>query len=78
MGKLLLLVIFGVVVWWLWRMRQLRRPATPAVTAARPAEAMVACAHCGVNQPRSECVEQDGVFYCSQAHRLAARRRGES
>ncbi|HEX5803531.1 MAG TPA: PP0621 family protein [Azospira sp.] len=72
MGKLILLGILGFVVWWMWR--KLRSPAADRqqAPAPRPAEAMVSCAHCGLNQPRSECIESDGACYCCDAHRREA------
>ncbi|MFC5302382.1 PP0621 family protein [Azospira restricta] len=71
MGKLILLLILAAIVWWLWR--KLQAPARDAPPqASRPAESMVSCAHCGVNQPRSECVESGGRLYCCEAHRRAA------
>jgi uncharacterized protein len=30
---------------------------------------MVACAHCGLNLPRSEALEGPDGFYCSEEHR---------
>ena len=36
--------------------RRVRPEAAP--TIPKPAELMVVCAHCGVNQPRSECIEK--------------------
>lgn len=74
MGKVLLLFLLGVVAWWMWRKLQApsRRSNPPA---SRPVESMVSCARCGVNQPRSECVESvasPGVFFCSEIHRREA------
>ncbi len=40
-----------------------RRPAE------EPAEAMKACARCGLHLPLSEAIEADGRFFCSQEHR---------
>jgi octaprenyl-diphosphate synthase len=37
-----------------------------------PAELMIRCAFCGVNQPRGECVESGGAVYCSESHRREA------
>ena len=73
MGKIFLLLVIGVIVLWMWRKLQAPRHDAPAVE--RPAEAMISCAHCGVNQPRGECVESNGLLYCSDAHRLLAEQR---
>lgn len=75
MGKTFLIIVLAVVVCWLWRRQQVAKPDTAAkTTVERPPELMVRCAHCGVNQPRSECVEGaiDGAIYCSEAHRREA------
>lgn len=72
MGKLILLLILVAIVWWMWRKLQSPARDTSSPPAARPAESMVACAHCGINQPRSECIESDGRLFCCEAHRRAA------
>lgn len=72
MGKVLLVAVLAVVVWWMWRKLQAPSRRDGELPAARPAELMVTCAHCGVNQPRSECVESGGRLYCSEAHRRAS------
>jgi uncharacterized protein len=71
--KYLLLALLVAVAWWVLRSRRRptlhKRAAPPEV---RRDEAMLACAHCGLNLPRSESlVGPDGIF-CSEAHRLAA------
>jgi len=74
MGKILTVLLLAVVVWWMWR--KLQGPARPRdLPQARPPELMVVCARCGVNQPRSECLESratPGVYYCSETHRRDA------
>jgi uncharacterized protein len=39
-------------------------------------ERMVACAHCGVNQPVGECVLGHDHYYCCNAHRQEAESQG--
>ena len=34
----------------------------------KPSEAIVACAICGLNVPRSEAHARDGKWYCSREH----------
>jgi uncharacterized protein len=65
-SKLLLLVIAVAVIYFLWRgfARKGGRPPAPP-----PGEAMVPCAHCGVNVPRSEALEGAGRLFCSEEHR---------
>jgi uncharacterized protein len=77
MGKVLLLLGLALVIWWMWR--KMSRPAAPgsAKRPLPPVESMVACAHCGVNQPASECIESDGRYYCSDAHRRLAEGDGQ-
>lgn len=79
MKYLLLILIVGVV---LWLMRSRRRVQPPPAAQPKPQQRgtvpleMVACAHCGLNLPRGEAV-QDGSStrsYCSEAHRAAGPR----
>jgi len=72
MGKLILLAILGFVVWRMWHKLQSPSGGRQETPVSRPAELMVSCAHCGVNQPRSECVESQGRYYCCDAHRRQA------
>jgi uncharacterized protein len=65
-SKLLLLVIAVAVIYFLWR-GLTRKGDKPTATTA--GEAMVPCAHCGVNVPRSEALEGAGRFFCSEEHR---------
>lgn len=75
MGKVLLLLAIAGTIWWLWR-KSRARPRPEVRPPPRPAELMAVCAHCGVNQPRSECIESRGQVYCSEAHRQAAEHAG--
>ncbi len=72
MGKILFLLVLGVVVWWalrtLWRARNGgRRDDTRDAKPAAP-EDMVRCVHCGVHLPRSEGLLRDGRLFCSEEH----------
>lgn len=75
MGKFLLLVALGAIVYFLLRnyKRAISRQqgdegaAAPAARAA--GEDMVRCAHCGVHLPRSDSYLSDGKLYCSDEHR---------
>ena len=70
--KYLLLIAFVAIVWWVWKKRSMQRPGvTPP--APREPEAMVTCAQCGVHLPRSDSVSENGAYFCSDAHRLAAK-----
>lgn len=68
--KFLLLLALLAVVWWLWR-KNARSSEVPPPAAAREAETMVACVHCGVLLPQSEALVEGARFYCCQEHRAA-------
>jgi uncharacterized protein len=69
MGKLLLLVLVGVVFYVVWK-GLARRARTSRERGARAdAERMVGCRQCGVHLPISEAIEADGNHFCSEEHR---------
>ena len=65
MGRILVLILLALAIWWLARglFRAQARRGEPEQREART-EDMVACARCGVNLPRSEAREERGKFYC--------------
>jgi len=67
-GKILLLIIIGVVVYAVFRnyQRSLNKPDAPA--REHSVEDMVQCAHCKVNLPRSEAIYSGGDYYCTPEH----------
>lgn len=73
-GKILLLVIIGLVVYALFRnyQRSLNKPSAPA--REQSVEDMVKCAHCGVNLPRSEAIYSGGEFFCTTEHKQLGRK----
>lgn len=75
MGKLLLLIGLGLVVYLLFKnyQRSLNRPVKPSA-APRGPEDMVKCAHCGVNLPRSEAIFSQGEFFCTPEHQRLGRK----
>lgn len=75
MGKTILIIVLGMVVFWMWRKLQAGKHDAATKAPERPAELMVRCAFCGVNQPRGECVESSGAVYCSESHRRQAEAR---
>lgn len=72
--KLVLFIVAVVALWWLIRAtlrRQVRPPDAVPREPARPAQAMLACAVCGVHMPRDEALPGRGGVFCSEAHRTA-------
>ncbi|MEW6688801.1 MAG: PP0621 family protein [Pseudomonadota bacterium] len=68
MGRLILIVIAVVVLVWLVR-RALAAPRGEKPEARNEDQGkLVACAHCGVNLPRSEARTAGGRHYCSEEH----------
>lgn len=73
MGRLLILVLLGLVLaWWLFsRIGKLRgKQRGAADVAATGAQNMVACAHCGVHLPLNEAVKDGELHFCGEPHRL--------
>lgn len=73
MARLLIWLLLGGVVWWLWRSRQ-RPPATKTPRhgppPARDALPMLRCHRCGVHLPAADAVtDAAGHAYCSLDHR---------
>jgi uncharacterized protein len=71
--KFLLIVVVGVVLWWMLRRPRVasRRDAQPQAPAT-----FVSCAHCGVHLPAGDAVRDGEIHYCSDAHRLAGPKDG--
>ena len=67
MGKIILFLVLALVVYVVVKGAARRNRQSSA--AERPPEHMVACAHCKVNLPESEAIEDRGTFYCSEEHR---------
>jgi uncharacterized protein len=67
MGKLLLLILVGLVALVLWK--GLGRRGRPGEARRAGGERMVGCSQCGVHLPISEALEADGRYFCSEDHR---------
>ena len=65
MGRILLLILIGFMIYLLFRgfMRSQAKRDASRTTAVEP-EDMVACARCGVNLPRSSAREEAGKWVC--------------
>jgi uncharacterized protein len=66
LGKILLLLVIGLVVYLMFKSYARNKSVRP--TAAQAPENMVRCAHCGINLPRSEAILADGETFCSAEH----------
>ncbi|HXF66396.1 MAG TPA: PP0621 family protein [Burkholderiales bacterium] len=73
MGKIILLALGLLLVYWILRAyrRRVGRASAPPPPAA--GEDMVQCAQCGVHLPRSESIAAQGAHYCSVEHQRAHR-----
>jgi uncharacterized protein len=69
LGKVLLIVLVLVAVYFI--VRGYARTLTGKVTRRppKPDEDMVRCRHCGVHLPRGESVGSGKDFFCSEEHR---------
>jgi uncharacterized protein len=76
MLKWILLGLIAAFVWLAWKRSRppAGGPQEVERRAERPAETMVACAHCGVHLPEAEALAQGAAFYCCPAHRAAGPR----
>ncbi|MDR2875019.1 MAG: hypothetical protein LBV44_03710 [Methylobacillus sp.] len=66
MGRLLLFLLAGVVIFLLFK--QARRGTRPPPRTPPHEESMVACKVCGVHLPKSESILRGGEYYCCKEH----------
>lgn len=66
MAKLLMFGLLAVIVYLILRAAGRRQRKPPD---APPAQAMVACAHCGVHLPEGESLKSGERHYCCEQHR---------
>lgn len=66
MGRIILLILIGFLVWLLFRgfFKSATKTQAPPPATTSQGEAMVKCARCGVNLPRSEAMEEQGRLVC--------------
>jgi uncharacterized protein len=70
MSKLILLLLFGVFAYLLFKSLKRRNRSRDAdAPGPRSPERMVACASCGVHLPESDAIESSGRHYCCEEHR---------
>ena len=65
MGKFLLLILFGVVLYLVFT--RAKRP--PPANEPPADEAMIQCAYCRVHVPLSESLPLGDKYYCCEEHR---------
>lgn len=77
MGKLLQLIMLGVIAWFVFRYL-LRKPGLPGRDSAPPRPApgaagdvMRRCGFCQVHVPEGESTRSGGHYFCCEAHRDA-------
>ncbi len=70
--KIVLFLIAVFVLLWLLRGGMSRRsPPTATNHPKGAAQAMLACAQCGLHLPREEALPGRGGVFCTEAHRAA-------
>jgi uncharacterized protein len=68
MGRFLILVLLVLLAVWLVK-RALRSSGRSGAAEKPPVQGdLVSCARCGLNLPRTEARESQGVLYCSDEH----------
>lgn len=76
MGRILFFVLIGVaayVAFRIWRSGPRGNAGPLGRSPDGGSEAMIRCAHCGLNVPRSEATTEAGLWYCSDGHRQLGR-----
>ena len=71
MGKIILLVLGLLAVYWILKKYRRRVDRGGSKPPAAGGEDMVQCAQCGVHLPRSESITTQGSFFCSAEHQRA-------
>jgi hypothetical protein len=66
LGRIILLLIIGFLVYLLFKgfFKSATKPRDTPPSTSVNGEDMVACARCGVNLPRSEATDIDGLLVC--------------
>lgn len=70
---LIRLIIFGLVIWMLWRLIKnfLARQNSNTTTSDKKLAKgnMVACQYCTVHVPENDAVEHNQLWFCSERHK---------
>jgi hypothetical protein len=74
LGRIVLLLIIAFLVYLVFRgfFRANTRKGEPPPASSVEGEAMVTCARCGVNLPKSEALLTQGTFVCQDNPRCKA------
>ena len=64
--RLLFLLLLAFIVWRAYRLLIARKRGAPEPP---PLQDMVRCTECELHVPARSCVQQDGKYFCSDAHR---------
>ncbi len=78
MGKVLLLILIGFLIYLVFRgffKSATKKDAPPPPANTAKGEDMISCARCGVNLPRSEAMEEAGILVCRDNPRCIEVRR---
>jgi uncharacterized protein len=73
--RLLTLLLLAAGAWMLYRrIRKMLEDLRQSTQIAPPQQQgqevrMVRCAHCGLHIPQHEALSDNGILYCSEAHR---------
>ena len=69
MGKLLILLLAALAIYFLWRGFKREDGARESGGAGADGERMVDCSHCGVHLPVSEAIQSHEQYFCCEDHR---------
>ena len=68
MSRLVLIVVIGIVVWFMIKgLGKPRRGARPDAPPAAKSDDIVKCSECGVHIPKAEAALQGGAYRCADA-----------
>ncbi len=62
------ILLLGIAIWLVLSLLKQYRRSVDAPPKTASEETMVRCAACAVHLPKSESLEQDGQYYCCEAH----------
>ena len=72
--RLFILVAVLFVIYMLWRRYKAYKRSQQQPRSPRAVENTVKCRYCGTYLPKSEAIQSDNGYYCSEKHQLADHR----